>query len=320
MPQVLRRTHLLGYKRESRGMNSLKTRMNRQGDTFGAVHRKKGFESPEPEISAQRLEKDYMLVNWGNKDVVRTAIPNRRGMFLLNGDGVKVASNKLAFFKHYKQYEDRGLALPPFTSNPEVAQMWLDQASEGTERPVVVGRRLLTGHSGNGITNFYKDEDPIYIYDAGDDGNDEQDCAGLPLYVKYIPKQDEYRVHFFKGIDAPYIIQKKRKRNGTGNDPRHYYVRNHHSGWVYTREGVDYLSVPSAVVAQAQIFTNVTPLDFGALDIIYNRGQDKAYILECNTAPGLEGQTVTDYVSAFKTYAETHDFSVNTNNVYKKRT
>lgn len=317
MPQVLRRTHLLGYKRQSRGMNALREAMILDPTVFGAVYRKKGFESPEPEYgSPNSLEKNYMLINWGNSTIDRDQIPHKRGLFMLNGKGVKVAGNKRDFFKGYTQFAERGLNLPQFTTNPEVAQMWLDQADDGIERPIVVGRRLLTGHSGKGILNFYKDSDTIYAYDAGDNNDEEMDLAELPLYVKYIPKQDEYRVHFFKGIDAPFIIQKKRKRNGTGNEPHHYYIRNHECGWVYTREGVD---APQCVVDQAILFKEVTPLDFGALDIIYNRNQDKAYILECNTAPGLEGQTVSDYVSAFKTYAETHDFSVNINNAYKKR-
>lgn len=313
MPQVLRRTHLLGYKRGSRGMNALKTVMDHTApSTFGAVFKKKGFEQPEPEYgSPNSLEKNYMLINWGNSTIDRDQIPHKRGLFMLNGKGVKTAGNKREFFRFYNQYAERGLSLPLFTTNPEIAEMWLED-SEPADRPIVVGRSLLTGHSGKGIVNFYHED---HIYAENEDG-DLEDLAGCPLYVKYIPKQDEYRVHFFKGIDAPFIIQKKRKRNGTGNDPHHYYIRNHECGWVYTREGVD---APQCVVDQAILFKEVTPLDFGALDIIYNRNQDKAYILECNTAPGLEGQTVTDYVTAFKTYAETHDFSVNTNNAYKKR-
>jgi D-alanine-D-alanine ligase-like ATP-grasp enzyme len=41
-------------------------------------------------------------------------------------------------------------------------------------------------------------------------------------------------------------------------------------------------------------------LDFGAVDVIYNRAQDKAYVLEVNTAPGLEGSTLDNYVEAIQ--------------------
>jgi glutathione synthase/RimK-type ligase-like ATP-grasp enzyme len=41
-------------------------------------------------------------------------------------------------------------------------------------------------------------------------------------------------------------------------------------------------------------------LDFGAVDIIWNKKQDRYYVLEVNTAPGLEGETVVRYANAFK--------------------
>ena len=40
-----------------------------------------------------------------------------------------------------------------------------------------------------------------------------------------------------------------------------------------------------------------------ALDILYNQKYQKAYILEVNTAPGLEGDsTLVSYVEGFKRY------------------
>jgi D-alanine-D-alanine ligase-like ATP-grasp enzyme len=41
-------------------------------------------------------------------------------------------------------------------------------------------------------------------------------------------------------------------------------------------------------------------LDFGAADVLFNARRNQAYVLEVNTAPGLEGQTVNDYAEAFK--------------------
>ena len=40
-------------------------------------------------------------------------------------------------------------------------------------------------------------------------------------------------------------------------------------------------------------------LDFGAVDVIWNEHESKAYVLEINTAPGLEGSTVEDYKEFF---------------------
>jgi D-alanine-D-alanine ligase-like ATP-grasp enzyme len=42
-------------------------------------------------------------------------------------------------------------------------------------------------------------------------------------------------------------------------------------------------------------------LDFGAVDIIEDK-EGNFYVLEINTAPGLEGHTVTSYAKAFHGY------------------
>ena len=42
-----------------------------------------------------------------------------------------------------------------------------------------------------------------------------------------------------------------------------------------------------------------TGLDFGAVDVIYTK-DERVYVLEINTAPGLEGQTVLDYKVFFE--------------------
>jgi glutathione synthase/RimK-type ligase-like ATP-grasp enzyme len=39
-------------------------------------------------------------------------------------------------------------------------------------------------------------------------------------------------------------------------------------------------------------------LDFGAVDIIWNEREDKCYVLEVNTAPGLQGSTLENYANA----------------------
>jgi glutathione synthase/RimK-type ligase-like ATP-grasp enzyme len=42
-------------------------------------------------------------------------------------------------------------------------------------------------------------------------------------------------------------------------------------------------------------------LDFGAVDIIQDDGGN-FYVLEVNTAPGLEGQTIKSYAEGFNAY------------------
>ena len=45
-------------------------------------------------------------------------------------------------------------------------------------------------------------------------------------------------------------------------------------------------------------------LDFGAVDIIWNKRHDRYYTLEVNTAPGLEGTTLERYSNAIRRLCE----------------
>ena len=44
-------------------------------------------------------------------------------------------------------------------------------------------------------------------------------------------------------------------------------------------------------------------LTFGAIDVIWNEHQQKAFVLEINTAPGIEGTTVEKYAAKFRNLA-----------------
>ncbi|MDT9694122.1 hypothetical protein Q5762_38495, partial [Streptomyces sp. P9(2023)] len=83
---------------------------------------------------------------------------------------------------------------PMFTTSKEEAQGWLD---EGT---IVVARTMLRGHSGAGI-----------VLHSGDD-----ELVDAPLYVKYVKKTQEYRVHVAFGeiLDQ----QRKARRQDTPDE------------------------------------------------------------------------------------------------------
>jgi D-alanine-D-alanine ligase-like ATP-grasp enzyme len=90
-------------------------------------------------------------------------------------------------------------------------------------------------------------------------------------------------------------VQQKRRRLDVENP--NWQVRNHANGFIYARENVN---PPQCVIDAAKIvFNKCTELDFGAVDVIYNAKQDRAYVLEINSAPGLEGQTLQDYADYF---------------------
>lgn len=186
-------------------------------------------------------------------------------------DRVSVAGNKLLTFEKLKDVD--GISIPTFTTDRSVAESWLRDGID------VVCRTQLRGHSGAGIVLSNKDNP---LVDA-------------PLYVQYVKKQKEFRVHvaFGEVID----VQEKRKRNDLPEDFKaNFQVRNHQTGWVYCRENIE---VPGGLLSLARSVVEQLGLDFGAVDIIYNAKSDVCYCLEVNTAPGLEGTTVEKYAQAF---------------------
>jgi hypothetical protein len=181
------------------------------------------------------------------------------------------ASNKLEFFKHNEARD----WLPKFWTNPEETP---DDAFP------IVCRTTLTGHSGHGIV----------ISDTRDD------LVPCQLYVKYVPKKEEYRVHLGlnKQGDVTVIAVQQKKRRLDYDEPN-WKVRNHANGFVYAREGVD---PPAGVLGVAMDCFLRSGLDFGAVDVGYHPEYGPK-VYEINTAPGLEGTTLDDYVNYFKSFA-----------------
>ena len=62
--------------------------------------------------------------------------------------------------------------------------------------------------------------------------------------------------------------------------------------------------LPNDVIHQATMAVGCLQLDFGAVDVIWNEAQKRAYVLEVNTAPGIEGTTLMRYASAFSSAIE----------------
>ena len=79
------------------------------------------------------------------------------------------------------------------------------------------------------------------------------------------------------------------------NDQVDFQIRNAANGFVFARNAID---LPDDCAVQAKKALAMTGLDFGAVDVIYNERLEQSFVLEVNTAPGLEGTTVDDYVAA----------------------
>ena len=200
-------------------------------------------------------------IYWGGTTIINVPLENSYNPIRHR------ASNKLLTLR---DCNEAGLSTVPWTEEREIANEWL------TEGKTVVARATLVGHSGAGIT--------IHTTPT--------DLPTVSLYTKYVKKTYECRIHIFKGrmIDA----QIKRKvRDVEENNP---LIRNIHTGWVYCRD--NYIPDPTSIQLAIDA-VRVVGLDFGAVDLIYNQHYNQFYILEVNTAPGLEGTTLINYVNAF---------------------
>lgn len=208
------------------------------------------------------------IINWGSGHCPK-------GHSVLNPSiNTQRAGNKLQFFQLIKDYA----RVPEFTSSKQTAAGWFTKPKD-----LVVCREVLTGHSGAGIV----------IAESADN------LTQAPLYTKYIPKDSEFRLHFISGRRDPFFIQRKARR--TDHPGEHdVRVRNLKGGYVYVHDAANVGEVPEDVLEQGRLAFSQSHLDFGACDVLYNKKQNKAYILEFNTAPGLEGATINAYAEAFK--------------------
>lgn len=205
--------------------------------------------------SAYRYRERDTIINWGASECPYPNVLNRP-------EAVARAGNKLTAFRALSQ---RGVAIPAFAENAD-SVTW-----EGD----TVVRHLLRGHSGAGIE----------IVAAG------ERLPAAPLYVQYIKKQDEYRIHVLQGN----IIAMQRKARDREHPNPNWQVRNHQNGFIFVRENVN---PPEAARTAAVRAVEACGLDFGAVDIVFNERQNASFVLEINTAPGLEGQTIEDYANA----------------------
>ena len=218
------------------------------------------------------------VINWGSSSVSEEVA---KCNIINHPDAVAIASNKLKFFNALDAYNDevyegeegRVVRTPQHTTIMRTAQSWQRNGN------IVVERHKLTGNSGVGINLVETDGE---ITDA-------------PLYVKYIPKKQEYRVHVANGIVVD--LQRKARRHDVADEDINWRIRNHDNGFIFQRND---LIVPNDVSIQAINACKAVGLDFGAVDVVYNDRQGRAFVLEINTAPGLTGSTLEGYVERFK--------------------
>jgi glutathione synthase/RimK-type ligase-like ATP-grasp enzyme len=215
--------------------------------------------------------KDKIVINWGainmSDEVAKCTVINKP-------EAVAKASDKLTFFNITKG----NLDIPEFTVNAAEALKWVEEGL------TILARTKLNGHSGDGIHIIY-----------GKDDWDNLNHNPVKMYVKYIPKKDEYRVHVLGGKVLD--IRRKALRADFHKEMVNWKIRNHKNGFIFAKENVN---APKEVYQNAIKAISLLGLDFGAVDVIWNNFRNKAYVLEVNTAPGLEGSTVDNYKAGFE--------------------
>lgn len=223
-----------------------------------------------------RPKPNDLVVNWGCSTVPKWKNPLQYKFQLLNDwTVIPNAINKLHSFARFKA---KGVSCPDVTVTADVALDWLKNGKR------VVGRRKLNGRGGEGIVMM----------------NSPEEFVNCPLYTMYKSKRKEFRVHVFNGqaID----VQEKRKRNGYEGKVNSE-VRSYDNGWVFCRKNVN---IPETAIQESIKAVLALGLDFGGVDVVWNEKENKSYVLEANSAPGIEGTTVIKYADAIGQLAQSY--------------
>lgn len=181
-----------------------------------------------------------------------------------------VTPNSLNKIEQLNKFRANNVSCPNFTTSS------VELDSLGT--PIVFARTLINSTNGKGIVEFDRDE--------------QRDFPVAPLYVAYIPKKAEYRVHVLNGevID----IQQKKKKRGF-ESTRNTRIHNLNNGYVYCRDDI---APPDGIANLAISAVAALGYTYGAVDIIYNEKRNQCFVLEVNSRPGLTGTTLTKYCQA----------------------
>lgn len=187
------------------------------------------------------------------------------GSYVNHPEAVANARNKIWTFERLEGV----CSIPPYTTDKAIAEGWIADGK-------TVLARTPSGQAGSGIS--------VCTSDTG--------LVDAPLYTLYIKKRKEYRVHVINGQAV--AVYEKRRKVGQQSDP---IIRSHRRGWVFCKLNV---SEPDGLRELAVNAVRALGLDFGGVDVIWNEKQNRCYVLEINTAPGLCNQTGDLYAAGIQ--------------------
>lgn len=203
-----------------------------------------------------RARRRALLINWGSTQIAEPNVINKP-------ISVAIARNKVSTF--------RALAEAGFTAIPK---FWTNREEAERERgkAIILERHTVTGESGAGIVVKRQGEA----------------LSPAPLYVQYIRKNREFRVHVFAG--QAIAVQQKRRESDTEQTNDQKLIRNRANGWVFC---VNDVQEPASLRELAVAACNHLMLDFGAVDMVEDK-HGNVFVLEINTKPGIESPTVLE--------------------------
>lgn len=168
----------------------------------------------------------------------------------------------------YRWFTTNDIRCPEYTNSITDASDWI------TDGHVVFCRTLTRASEGRGIV----------VAETVDQ------LVPAAVYTKYMKKKREFRVHIYKDKLVRVVEKKKRAGWDGSRDTR---IRNTANGYVFCRS-VD--NIPEGLVELALKAACVTASDFKGVDIGYNEHNDQLFVIEVNSAPGIDGSNVDDYV------------------------
>jgi len=170
----------------------------------------------------------------------------------------------------YQWYAANEIPALSFTTSKEVSAQWLQEGS------TVVARTLLRSSEGKGIV----------ILSTGDP------VVEARVYTLYKKKKREYRVHVFKD-QVVQVLEKRKRKEFTGE--RETKIRNTANGYVFCSENV---VEPEGIRELALKASKVTNSMFKGVDIGFNEKLNELFVIEVNSAPGIQGSNVARYIEA----------------------
>ena len=198
------------------------------------------------------------------------------GYKVWRGKSPKLNRNNLVYgdckdkLAQYEWFKAQGIPALHFTTSHEEAKTW---AKDGE---VVFARLLTRSSEGKGIVVCEKEEQvPL-----------------APVYTKYKKKKKEFRVHIFQQ-KVVHVLEKRKRKEFEGQHETK--IRNTANGYVFCSQDV---VEPEGIRQLALAAAKVTNSDFKGVDIGFNEKLNELFVIEVNSAPGIQGSNVDRYINA----------------------